>query len=100
MNTDEIEACNAEFFADPISGLPCTQMCQSCAELSYITLNVEDKCPTCNRDMTAKENLPQLCDRCYRVLEEYGRWLQTLQSGDGEDSTTFLQLYNYIDLSE
>jgi hypothetical protein len=100
MNADEIEACNAQFFAGPISGPQLEQMCQSCAELSYITLHVGDKCRDCGRDMTAKENLPQLCDRCYRVLEEYGHWLQTLQSGDDEDSTTFQRLCKHIDLSE
>lgn len=100
MNADEIEACNAQFFAGPIPGLSVERMCQPCAELSYVTLHAGDKCPTCDGDMAAKEDLPRLCDRCHIMLEEYGRWLQTLTSSDDEGSKTFRQTNNYIGLSE
>ena len=101
MNADDIEKCNAEFFSDPI-GSAVTSTCLGCAELSYVIEHAGDKCLMCDHDMTAKENLPQLCHRCHGVLEEYGRWLQTLESGGGddEDSKTFRQFRQCIDLSE
>lgn len=60
-----------------------------------------DKCLDCDEGLTAKENLPQLCDRCHALLEEYGRWLQTLQGGnDDKDAAISRQLTQHIDLSE
>ncbi|KAF7505139.1 hypothetical protein GJ744_001205 [Endocarpon pusillum] len=89
MDADEIKACNAQWFAGPTISPPVVGTCQSCGELSYVTLHGGYKCPCCDDDLTTKKNLPQLYHRCHCVLERYGRWLQTLQSGDDEESTTF-----------
>ena len=90
MNADDIEKCNAEFFSDPKpSSSPIMRTCLRCAEITYVIKHFGDKCLTCDRRMKAKENLPPLCNRCHDLLEEYGRWLQTLESGEDEDSQTF-----------
>jgi hypothetical protein len=44
--------------------------CAYCAaERSCITLHDGNKCSNCDRDLTVKENLPQLCNRCHKIAK-------------------------------
>lgn len=91
MNADDIEACNAGFFGPAGQGVTVKMYCPEHAQEAYIADHDGEKCsiPHCNRTITARENLPQLCSSCHYLYQGYAAWLQEFESSKSEDHSGF-----------
>lgn len=97
MDADAIEKCNDQYLnlsASISEYKTITCYCSKHAEQAYIIQHAGEKCctPSCNNDLTARENLPQLCERCNEMFQMYGLWLQNWESSGDLDSTRTINL--------